>query len=121
MLGRPFPTIDLRESASPTDVELQSAIDYVTKNKSLQSGLQLEFNPGGFDAFNRFGQRLSQPGAAMPLAALPPWRGLETKFAMADLRSIRGPNGDDDFFVVIISGRSEYPHLVKRKFFDRLP
>lgn len=47
--------------------------------------------------------------------------GLNAKFSMDDLREIRGPRGDGEFFITVIGSSGEEKNFkVKRKHFDEL-
>jgi hypothetical protein len=47
--------------------------------------------------------------------------GVAAKFSMDDLRELRGPNNDREFFIVVIGESGEEKNFkVKRKHFDEL-
>ena len=50
------------------------------------------------------------------------FKGLNAKFPLEALREIHGPNGDKEFFVVVIGSSGEEKRFeVKKKHFERLP
>jgi hypothetical protein len=50
------------------------------------------------------------------------FEGVRVKFAMSDVRELRGPKGDREFFITVIGNTGEEKDFkVKKKHFDDLP